>query len=88
MADIAIDTRMELNPPLVQGGMKYADVTDKISSIVEGKPPKQWYIAMGVAVPLLLLLLVCLTYLVSTGIGVWGNNSPVGWGWDITNFVW
>ncbi|MGC8761589.1 MAG: NrfD/PsrC family molybdoenzyme membrane anchor subunit [Bryobacteraceae bacterium] len=88
MADIAIDPRMELNPPLVQGGMNYADVTDKISSIVEGKPPKQWYIAMGVAVPLLLLLLVCLTYLVSTGIGVWGNNSPVGWGWDITNFVW
>ena len=28
-----------------------------------------------------------LTYLVATGIGVWGNNKPVGWGWDITNFV-
>ena len=26
-------------------------------------------------------------YLVSTGIGVWGNNQPVGWAWDITNFV-
>lgn len=88
MADLAIDPRMELNPPLVQGGMNYADVTEKISSIVEGKPPKQWYIAMGVAVPLLLLLFGCLGYLVATGIGVWGNNSPVGWGWDITNFVW
>jgi molybdopterin-containing oxidoreductase family membrane subunit len=88
MADIAIDPRMELNPPLVQGGMNYADVTEKISAIVEGRPPKQWYIAMGVAVPLLLLLFACLGYLVATGIGVWGNNSPVGWGWDITNFVW
>src|SRR5437867_5094859 len=28
-----------------------------------------------------------LTYLVSHGIGVWGNNQPVGWAWDITNFV-
>ena len=28
-----------------------------------------------------------LTYLVSTGIGVWGNNRPIGWAWDITNFV-
>ena len=28
-----------------------------------------------------------LTYLVATGIGVWGNNQPVGWAWDITNFV-
>ncbi len=88
MADLAIDPRMELNPPLVQGGMNYADVTEKISTIVEGRPPKQWYIAMGVAVPLLLLLFACLGYLVATGIGVWGNNSPVGWGWDITNFVW
>jgi hypothetical protein len=27
-------------------------------------------------------------YLLWTGIGVWGNNSPVAWAWDITNFVW
>jgi molybdopterin-containing oxidoreductase family membrane subunit len=88
MADLALDPRMELNPPLVKGGMTYADVTGKISGIVEGKPPKQWWIAMGFAVPLALLLFGCLGYLVATGIGVWGNNSPVGWGWDITNFVW
>ncbi len=23
----------------------------------------------------------------ATGIGVWGLNNPVGWAWDITNFV-
>ena len=34
-----------------------------------------------------LLLGAMLTYLVSTGIGVWGNNRPIGWAWDITNFV-
>ncbi|MFZ5926085.1 MAG: NrfD/PsrC family molybdoenzyme membrane anchor subunit [Acidobacteriota bacterium] len=88
MADLALDPRMELNPPLVQGGMNYSAVTDKISAIVEGKAPKQWWIAMSFAVPLALLLFACLGYLVTTGIGVWGNNSPVGWGWDITNFVW
>ena len=26
-------------------------------------------------------------YLVTTGVGVWGNNQPVGWGWAIVNFV-
>jgi hypothetical protein len=26
-------------------------------------------------------------YLVFNGIGVWGNNVPVGWGWPIVNFV-
>ena len=29
-----------------------------------------------------------LTYLVVKGIGIWGNNIPVGWAFDITNFVW
>ena len=35
-----------------------------------------------------MLLLVSLTYLVVKGIGIWGNNVPVGWAFDITNFVW
>ena len=35
-----------------------------------------------------LMLGAMLTYLVARGIGVWGNNSPAGWAWDITNFVW
>jgi molybdopterin-containing oxidoreductase family membrane subunit len=88
MADLAIDPRMELNPPLVTSGATYAEVTDQISALTENKPPKQWYYAMGVALPLLGLLGFCLFYLVANGIGVWGNNNPVGWGWDITNFVW
>ena len=29
-----------------------------------------------------------LIYQISTGVGVWGNNHPVMWGWDIINFVW
>ena len=34
-----------------------------------------------------MILFAMLGYLVFTGIGVWGNNQPVGWAWDITNFV-
>jgi molybdopterin-containing oxidoreductase family membrane subunit len=36
----------------------------------------------------MLMLFVMLGYLVVTGIGVWGNNIPIAWAWDITNFVW
>jgi molybdopterin-containing oxidoreductase family membrane subunit len=79
---------MELNPPLVTGGQTYDSVTDKISAITERKPPKQWYVLLGFSSMLALVLFGCLGYLVTTGIGVWGNNNPVGWGWDITNFVW
>jgi Ni/Fe-hydrogenase subunit HybB-like protein len=64
-----------------------ANVTSLVSQIVERKPPRAWYIAFAVSGTFTLILGAMLTYLVSTGIGVWGNNSPIGWAWDITNFV-
>src|SRR5467141_92564 len=70
-------------------GHTFGTVTDKISSIVLARrTPLWWYAGFGVAMLLTLLLLVSLTYLVFTGIGIWGNNIPVGWAFDITNFVW
>ncbi len=85
MADIAIG--QELNPPLVLGNPTYHDVTEKVASIVESKPPLVWYIAFGATSAVTAVLFAVLGYLVLTGIGIWGNNSPVGWAWDITNFV-
>ncbi|HWR49734.1 MAG TPA: NrfD/PsrC family molybdoenzyme membrane anchor subunit [Bryobacteraceae bacterium] len=85
MADIAI--RHELNPPLVLGAPTYHDVTEKVSGIVERKMPRAWNVAFAITSSITLMLLGTLTYLALTGIGVWGNNSPVGWAWDITNFV-
>ncbi len=85
MADLAIS--QELNPALVLGQPTYADVTSKVAGIVEGRMPRAWYVAITITGTLTLVLGAMLTYLVTTGIGVWGNNSPVGWAWDITNFV-
>src|SRR5271166_7020241 len=47
----------------------------------------KYWITLTVTGSITLLLGAMLTYLVATGIGVWGNNKPVGWAWDITNFV-
>ena len=85
MADLAIS--QELNPALVLGEPVYADVTRKVAGIVEGRMPRAWYIAIACTGTLTLVLGAMLAYLAFTGIGVWGNNSPVGWAWDITNFV-
>src|SRR4029079_13028524 len=46
-----------------------------------------WYVAFTISLSLLGLLGLTVTYLVTTGVGVWGNNQPVGWAWDIVNFV-
>ena len=63
-------------------------VTDQVCGIVEKpKPPRAWYIAFGISVTLTGVLFAMLVYLISTGVGVWGNNAPTFWGWPIVNFV-
>ena len=80
---------MEVNPPLVRSE-DYHDLTEQISVIVEGdvvKTPTKYWITLAITASVTGLLGLMLAYLVSTGIGVWGNNRPIGWAWDITNFV-
>ena len=77
------------NPPVLEPGHTYASVTDKISSIVlSEKQPKGWYFGFAIAFALLMLLMYAVTYLLVVGVGIWGINIPVGWGFAIVNFVW
>src|SRR5688500_14091896 len=75
--------------PVVGPGLTFSSVTDKISSLVlKRKTPLWWFIGFGISFLLVQLLLLTITHLVFTGIGIWGNNVPVGWAFDIINFVW
>jgi Ni/Fe-hydrogenase subunit HybB-like protein len=70
-------------------GQTYASVTDKISSIVlTRKTPRGWLIGFGLAFALVMLLLYAVSYLLAAGVGIWGVNIPVAWGFAIINFVW
>ncbi len=70
-------------------GHSYASVTDKISAIVLTQPvSKGWIFGFMVSFGLLMLLMLALTKLLFVGTGIWGINVPVGWGFDIINFVW
>ncbi len=63
-------------------------ISDEVSIITEvPKPPKAWYVAFGLSIAFLGVLGLMVVYLISTGVGVWGNNSPAFWGWPIVNFV-
>src|SRR5215510_13025887 len=83
---------IEINPPrhpVIAPGHTLTSVTDQISSIVLRKrAPLGWWIAIAITGGMSLMLLTAVTKLVMTGIGIWGNNVPVGWGFDIINFVW
>src|SRR5512145_717026 len=75
--------------PVIEPGHSYASVTDKISSIVLAKTmPLGWFVGFGVAFLLVMVLLGAVTYLFVKGVGIWGINIPIGWGFAIVNFVW
>jgi molybdopterin-containing oxidoreductase family membrane subunit len=76
-------------PEVLEGGHTYASVTDKISAVVlGGRTPASWYAGLAVAFALTLLLLFAVAYLLSRGVGIWGVQIPVAWGFAIVNFVW
>jgi Ni/Fe-hydrogenase subunit HybB-like protein len=82
--------RVEHDPAAIIGaGHTFGTVTDKISAIVlTKKTGRGWLAGFLVAFAVTLMLFYAVAYLISTGIGIWGNDIPVGWGFDITNFVW
>lgn len=75
--------------PVISQDSTLASVTDKIGGIVLRRPTSLGWV-LGFAVFFLLLqgLLVGVTYLVFKGVGIWGLNIPIGWGFAIVNFVW
>src|SRR6187401_2721623 len=73
--------------PLVLNHRNYSWITSKIAGVVENPQPKVWWLIFIPCFLLTLGMVGCFTYLISTGVGVWGPNNPCAWGWDITNFV-
>ena len=73
---------------LITGGQTFTSITDKVCGIVEKtETPRAWYVAIGITSAVTGVLGLMVLYLIFTGVGVWGLNNPVGWGWAIVNFV-
>jgi Ni/Fe-hydrogenase subunit HybB-like protein len=87
----AVDNTLNIpgqRAPLVTGAADYASITNDVCRIAEQyRPPRSWYIAFAISISILGVLGLAIVYLIATGIGVWGNNNPAFWGFDIVNFV-
>jgi len=86
-------TARELDPnndkPVVAPCQTFETVSEQISNIVlDRKTPLAWWIVFGVGAFLFLVFGVAVTYLIGKGVGIWGVEIPVAWGFAITNFVW
>jgi Ni/Fe-hydrogenase subunit HybB-like protein len=85
----ARDTRQSEHDRLIAPGHTFGSLTDQISQIVlQRKTPRGWWLGFACGFALLQLLLLAVAYLLFVGIGVWGVTIPIGWGFDIINFVW
>ena len=72
-------------------GHSFGTITDKINGIVLAPvktTPKSWILGFMASFVLVNMLAVSVVWLLMWGVGVWGLNVPVGWAFDITNFVW
>jgi molybdopterin-containing oxidoreductase family membrane subunit len=70
-------------------GHTFGSVTDKISAIVlTRRTPRGWWIGFALSFLLVMVLFYAIAYLLIAGIGIWGVNIPVAWGFAIINFVW
>ncbi len=79
----------EVQEPIVAPGYDNASVTAKIAGAVLQRPLRRgWILGFAAAFALLMLFLFTIAWLLLKGVGIWGVNQPVAWGFAITNFVW
>ncbi len=77
-----------LREPLIRGDKSYHQITEDICSPTENKPGLLWFIAIGISSTLLGIGSIAVLVTIFEGIGMWGVNKTIDWGWGITNFVW
>ncbi len=81
--------KKEVRGELILGNKTYADITNDVLRSQEERAPLWWWVAFLISFALMAIGLgYYVPYTISKGIGVWGNNNQVVWGWAIINFVW
>jgi len=73
--------------PLILGGHDFKSITDAVAAPLERRTPRAWYVLFAISLGMLSALGVSVGWLFWEGVGIWGLNNPVGWGFAIVNFV-
>ena len=82
-------TEIGADVPVAAPGLTFGGISDKLSDIVLARPTSRgWWILFSVGFAVVMVFLYATAYLFAIGVGIWGINIPVAWGFAITNFVW
>ncbi len=82
-----LDNPVAGRPTLILRSPDFHSITEAVAEPIERPTPIGWWLFFIPSLALLSLLGVAVSWLFWEGIGIWGLNQPVGWAWDITNFV-
>ncbi|HKI18018.1 MAG TPA: NrfD/PsrC family molybdoenzyme membrane anchor subunit, partial [Isosphaeraceae bacterium] len=74
-------------PPLIEGDHDFCSLTELVCGLVEQPARPWWWIAFGIFGAFGVLGGVMTVYVILMGLGVWGMNQTVGWGFPIATFV-
>jgi Ni/Fe-hydrogenase subunit HybB-like protein len=81
----AVDYTLE--PQVIVGTPRASEIDAAIAAPLDEYPPRKWWIALAVTLSMLSLGVFCIAMTLYKGLGLWGINQPVGWGFAIVNFV-
>lgn len=88
--DLVLEEHVDKREELIRGNLSYNDITEIVCKMPE-TPLRRinnfWFIGFCFSFFLMTIFFGSIAYLIWTGIGIWGNNSPVFWAFDIVNFV-
>ena len=88
MTSSAAELPAALQPlDLIEGKVTSASLDDQVLQFPDRRPPRAWYIALAITLTALGIGGVSIAWTLYYGIGTWGNNRPVAWGFGIINFV-
>jgi len=88
MKSAAAELPAALQPmELIEGQVTPGSLDDQVLQFPDRRPPRAWYLALAVTLTALGIGGFCMAWTLYYGIGTWGNNRPVAWGFGIINFV-
>ena len=77
-----------LREPLIKGKKTYHQITEEITRPLMSKPGRLWHVGMFVTTLAMIYGGIAIFLTLFKGLGTWGVNRTIGWGWGITNLVW
>ena len=78
----------KIRGPLIEGNKSLGQITREVVAPLETKSGRWWTVALGLSSLATIYGIYAVYITVYKGIGTWGVNNSVGWGWEIINFVW